>query len=181
MTDRNTLNLYFTPNELQAIHEAVEREKARTKKDLREAAWGFQQIRNALGAWSRQREALADEGQLVLQQPAPTAPGQAPEPKTLRPEDVGVTKLRLKPPSTSPRPTPVRVFPILVPVTIWDRWLANYAVMVAVNRVWHGAFPFDTFEDWAEGLLRDAARASKRAAEAEEERQLIHEVYPELG
>lgn len=169
--------LEFTVRQAESIAAAVQREGERMKRPLRREAWAFQQVRNALGAWSRQRETLEEDGEMPLQQQAVAAPGQAPPaPKVLKRGEVGPPEHR--PPQDAAGTIPITV---QVPDRIWETWDQNYAVMVAVNRLWHGAFPFDTMEAWAEGLIHDAARAVLRSAELEEERRLIHEVYPELG
>lgn len=166
-----TLN--FGEKDLTAIRAAAEREAARTRREISPEAWGFQQIRTALGAWSRQRETLLEEGEFTLPQQGPAVPGvAATEPKVLKLTDVDFDAVSMG---------IVGTLYLQVPEVVAERWKRNYAVMVAMNTVWHGAFPFKSMDEWAESLLKDAARASRQAQEAEEERKLIHEVYPELG
>lgn len=175
------LRLDFSGKDLDAIALAAKKDSDRQRKSIRTEAWAFQQIRNALGAWSRQAETLNDDGELPLAQQAPVAPtGEPVPPKVLKLADVDMSLLDE---NSVGGPLPEDMLPLrmTVPVRIWVTWSRNYKVMVAVNRLWHGAFPFGSFREWAEGLVRDAARSSARATEAEEERKLIREVYPELA
>lgn len=170
-------SLWFTEKDSQLVIDAAKRESTRAKRDIRSEAWVFQQVRTALGVWSRQRETLREDGELPLQQSAPVAPGQPAEPKVLKVAEVNWGNVH-RMIDNAPEG---REWTIQVPERIFQRWEDNFAVMAAVNRLWHGAFPFDSMEDWAESLVRDAARSSRQSAEAEEERKLIREVYPEIA